>query len=145
MTRKAWDSYRNLLEIRNRMADLFQESLNQFDYISADQHEDASWAPPFDVVETEEEICIYGEVSGLTKENLSVQLRGNELVITGERRPDMPGDATSYHLAERVYGTFQRIFRLTENISEHQVSTQLKDGLLEIHLAKHKPRLIPIE
>ncbi len=145
MTRSPWNSQKALLEIRQRMNDLVKQSLQQFEMCPEVSARNTQWTPPFDVLETDTAIIVSGELPGLCKDDIKVQLEGSELIIRGERRPEVVDKATTYHLSERYYGGFVRSFRLPDQIEDSKISTSFKDGLLEIMLPKRKPRHIPIQ
>ena len=145
MPQGPWDSYKLLLEIRRRMNQLLGEGIDSFDSIGQLADEAASWKPPFDLVENESEFVIFGELPGMTKDDIKIQLQGYELVVKGERRPSPPEGTTGFHLAERYYGTFQRKFTLPEVIDEDAINSTFKDGLLEITVPKAEARTIPIK
>jgi len=145
MGRSPWDSYRALMEIRQRMNELFRQSVSQFERLPDVQPSWQTWKPAFDIVDSEEQLLIYGEIPGMKKEDLEISITGNELAIRGERKPSLAGQAATYHHAERLYGRFERIFQLPEAVEEEQVKTSFKKGVLEISLPKRKPRTIPIQ
>ena len=145
MARNPWDSYKTVLELRKRINDLFQQSMISVEAFREMRTEGPSWMPPFDMLETEDEFLLFGELPGILKEDLEIQLKGNELTVRGERRPEMADSVTHYQLAERFSGGFQRRFQLPEQIIESKVSTSLNEGLLEIRLPKRKPRTITIQ
>ncbi len=140
-----WDSYKVLMEIRKQMSELLEKSLRQFEGYSDIKSGMGKWNPPFDVLETEDEILVVGEIPGVLKEDLEVRLKGLELTIRGERRPSSEKQGVSYHQAERYYGPFERTFKLPEAIAEDRISTSLQKGLLEIKLNKQGARTIPIQ
>ena len=145
MSGNSWDSYKVLMDIKKRMNELVQQSLAQIDRVSDFRSGSTVWKPPFDVLETEEEYIIYGELPGVDKKDLNISLIGSELTVRGERRPDVADKPLSYHQAERVYGSFERTFNLPDQIAEDRITTSLKDGMLEVSIKKQSPRTIPIQ
>jgi len=109
------------------------------------QSSTSTWSPPFDLVETDKEFKIFGELPGIVKSQVEIQLNGNDLVISGERKSAPPEGTSSYHLAESYYGDFQRTFRLPSEINDKDIKTSLKNGLLQIVMPKKKARKIKIK
>ena len=144
MTKGPWDSYKKLTEIRQHMNDLVEASLRQLDGYPNMQAGGASWTPPFDMIETEEQLLLYGELPGVQKQQIEIQLVGLELVIKGERAVDVQTQGGAFYLSERFHGSFQRSFKLPVPIDESGIQTSLTNGVLEIRLPKRKPRQIPI-
>jgi HSP20 family protein len=94
------------------------------------------WRPQMDVYETRREIVIAGELSGVRREDLEIVFDRKAVKISGVRRrlPHMPG--MRYHLAEIVYGTFERILRLPAPIDPKKVKASYANGLLKITMGK---------
>ena len=95
-----------------------------------------AWRPEMDIYETPEEIIVVGEISGVEKEDLEVELDQNAVKITGVRRetPRVPG--MKYHLAEIAYGKFERILLLPVPINPDEVKASYTNGFLKITMAK---------
>lgn len=107
-----------------------------------------TWRPQMDMYETPSEIIIVGEVSGVDKEDLEVELDQKAVKIIGVRResPRVPG--MKYHLAEIPYGRFERILLLPVPINPKEVKASYTNGLLTITMAKQlreQIRQVPIE
>jgi HSP20 family molecular chaperone IbpA len=75
-------------------------------------------------------------VAGFTRDQLSVTVEDNQLVIRGQQSPDADADRVFLHrgIAARQ---FQRAFVLAEGIEI--LSASLADGLLAIDLARPEP------
>jgi len=95
-----------------------------------------TWRPQMDMYETPEEIIIVGEISGVDKENLEVELDPKAVKITGLRRETARVPGMKYHLVEIAYGKFERIFLLPVPINPEEVKASYTNGLLEITMAK---------
>jgi HSP20 family protein len=95
-----------------------------------------TWAPATDIYETEDQIKINLDIPGMTKENLDIQLTGNNgLTIRGERKFEEI-DKAKYHRVERFYGNFTRSFVLPTNVEADKITASFKDGVLEVVLPK---------
>lgn len=145
MTKGPWDSYKKLVEIRQRMNELVESSLRQLDNSAHAGGDLSSWSPPFDLVESDDALTLYGELPGISKNQIEVQLAGFDLLVKGERQPDSVAQSGAYHLSERYHGLFARSFKLPVEIDEGGIQTSLVNGVLEIRLPKRKPRQIPIQ
>jgi HSP20 family protein len=95
-----------------------------------------SWVPASDISETDDQLKIHLDLPGLNRENLDIQLTGNNtLTVRGERKFEEV-DKTKYHRVERFYGAFTRSFVLPSNVESDKISASFKDGVLEIVLPK---------
>ncbi len=92
--------------------------------------------PASDIYETEDHVKIHLDLPGMGKENVDIQLTGNNtLTIRGERKFEEV-DKAKYHRVERFYGTFTRSFVLPSNVEADKITASFKDGVLEVVLPK---------
>ena len=100
-----------------------------------------AWAPPVDLCETENRICVRIELPGVTTEQIKIGLSNTKLRIWGEkkRRPARRR-IISYLCSERSYGKFNRVVPLRWTICVRTASAELKDGMLFIYLPKIEDR-----
>lgn len=146
MTRMSLDSYKILMEIRKRMNELVEQSIRQFDLFTDLHTPAAEWSAPFDVMETDSEIVVFGEIPGVRKEDVNVTLVGTDLIVRGERRPDPNEEKEiTWHQAERRWGRFERTLPLPEEVVASGVTTLLRNGLLKVCLPKRQPKTIPVK
>ena len=145
MPKTPWDSFKHLMEIRKRMNELLQESLAHFDLMPEMQSDSQRWRPPFDLVEVQDAYILYGELPGVKKEDIDIQLNGSQLIISGERRPSKDTQQVSFFQAERRYGAFTRHFELPTTIDHDKIETAFTNGLLEVTLRKPEARRISIK
>lgn len=92
--------------------------------------------PAFDISETEKEYVISGEIPGIEPKDLEVTLTDGILSIKGEKKQESEEKEENYHRVERHYGSFQRSFRLPENIKRDDLDASYKDGILKLTLPK---------
>ncbi len=94
------------------------------------------WTPPMAIWESHEKILIRLDLPAVSKEDLDISLRGNTLVVSGNRAalPMIAGYMP--RLTESAFGQFYRAIQLPiENITPELTST-IKDGVLEISISK---------
>ncbi|MDY6837910.1 MAG: Hsp20/alpha crystallin family protein [Thermodesulfobacteriota bacterium] len=136
---------KNLEHMHTRLQSTIDEMFRQVNPMLMLQEQ--TWRPQMDVYETPEEIVIVGEISGVDKEDLEVEVEKKAVKVTGIRReaPRVPGKR--YHLAEIAYGAFERVLFLPTPIDPEKVQASYANGLLKISLSKEppkQPRRVPI-
>jgi HSP20 family protein len=89
-----------------------------------------------DIYETPDEIIIMGEIAGVTKEDLELEISSKAVRIQGNRVPITRIENATYRLAEIQYGKFERILYLPAPIDPEVVSASYSNGFLQIRLAK---------
>lgn len=92
--------------------------------------------PAFDVSETEKEYVISGEIPGIDVKDLDVTLLDGRLTIKGEKNQEKEEKDENYHRVERHYGSFERSFRIPENVKTDELEATYKDGILRLTLPK---------
>jgi HSP20 family protein len=128
---------KNLGQMHSRLQKTIDEMFQQVNPMVVLQEQ--TWHPQMDVYETSEEIIIVGEISGVNKEDLEVEVDQKAVKITGVRRETARVPGMRYHLAEIVYGRFERILFLPVPINPEEVQASYVNGLLKITMAK-RPR-----
>lgn len=106
------------------------------------------WMPAMDVEETKDEVLVRAELPGLKKEEIRLQVHGDALVLSGERKQESERNDRRLHIVEREYGQFQRVIQLPAEVDGAQAKAQYEAGVLTIRLPKReeaKPKEISIE
>jgi len=102
--------------------------------------------PRMDVCETEGAYLLEMDLPGVSRESVQVELAGDELFVSGERKPSESGDKC-YLRVERDFGQFQRRVKLTTPVEEAGIEAHYQDGVLRITIPKAesaRPRKIPV-
>ena len=100
-----------------------------------------AWAPPVDVCEKANAICVRIELPGVTANQIKIGLNNSKLRICGEKKKRRSRQRIVSHLcSERSYGHFNRTVPLRWTISVKDATAELADGVLMIHLPKIKDR-----
>lgn len=94
----------------------------------------SDWMPAVDVNESDDEYLITVEVPQVKKDDIKIQVQNGMLNISGERKYE--NEDKKAHRIERFYGTFQRSFRLPDNVKEDKIDAVHKNGLLYVSLPK---------
>jgi HSP20 family protein len=105
-----------------------------------------SFRPPADLYETLEGLVLRMEIAGVLKEDLGIDLVGQQLIVRGQRRPGPPADVNRVLLYEITYGRFERSFHIPIAIDPEGVKARYENGILEVKLPRQRPRVrrIPV-
>jgi len=96
----------------------------------------SSFVPKVNTLEKAEEYLIEVEVPGIKKEELDIDINGQLLTISGERKHKEEVKEDDYYKVESSFGKFQRSFTLPENVDKDNITAKTKDGVLEISIPK---------
>ena len=103
-----------------------------------------NWKPEIDIKESDNLFQIKADIPGLTKKDIKVSLKGDQLTISGERKKISDNENDHYHYRERSAGKFNRSFNLPESINKDKIQASFKNGILSIELEKHE-EIVPKE
>jgi HSP20 family protein len=81
------------------------------------------------------------ELPGVTVADVTVQVTGSDLIITGQRAQKFP-ENSAWQRRERPEGKFSRVVTLPWEIDAARVEAKLADGVLTIELPK-SPASLP--
>ena len=99
----------------------------------------SDWVPAVDVTESNDEFLITVEIPQVAKEDVHVEIQNHMLNIKGERKYE--NEDKKAHRIERFYGSFQRSFKIPDNVLEDKIHADHKDGLLYVKLPKSEKAL----
>ena len=110
--------------------------------------------PVINVGSTPEAVEVLALAPGMASGDFEVSVDKGLLVITGERKSDLPqarasagAKAMNLYAQERFSGRFKRVVSLPDDVDVDQVQASCKDGLLRIRVPRHEasmPRRIEI-
>ena len=111
---------------------------------------DFPWTPELEMTERDHHLMIKVDLPGLKKEEVSVNLTDEGLVIEGERTRETESKKDEWFTTERTYGRFYRLVPIPEGVNNKEVKATFKDGVLEITVpvpaaAAKAPYKVPVE
>ncbi|ROR03508.1 Hsp20/alpha crystallin family protein [Desulfosoma caldarium] len=134
-----------LLSMKERIDDLYRETVHAVQSDPDAENALAEWNPAADVFENEEEWKAVVDLPGVSKADLSVELVQNILILSGTRSN---GASRSHEavLCERPWGPFRRQWTLPENIVPEKVVADYRHGVLTIVVPKNAvaSRKVPV-
>jgi HSP20 family protein len=87
-------------------------------------------------------------IPGIDPDDVSLEIRGRQLVIAGVRRPQ-EADGRLYQQIEIANGPFKRVIELSADVDAERAAATYDDGVLRIDIPLAQPegsaRRIPIE
>ena len=89
-----------------------------------------------DVSDSNDTIAVELELPGMAKEDLSVDVQNQRLIVSGEKRTSATRREGSAVITERAYGRFQRIIPLPCAVAVEGSKARYTDGVLTVTLPK---------
>lgn len=95
-----------------------------------------SFIPACDIEESDTQYRIDFDLPGVKKNDVKIEIRGNQLTVSGERRHEREEKSQGRTNRERFYGSFVRSFALPTDVRSDQVEASYEDGVLQITVPK---------
>lgn len=96
------------------------------------------WEPPVDVTETDTQVVVLVELSGVSKEQVDLVVERNTLLLRGRRREGPHSPKRSCHRLEIYWGPFERLVPLPTPVQPKATQATFENGMLKIVLTKAK-------
>ena len=125
---------RSMLGFQNDFDRLFNSFIN----MPEEETSLAAFSPSVDIEEKEKEFRITTELPGLNKEEIKINIKDKLLSISGEKKRGKKIEDENYYSTERIFGSFQRTFRLPEHADRGNIAAEYKDGILIVSIPKLK-------
>ncbi|GAA1137083.1 Hsp20/alpha crystallin family protein [Nesterenkonia lutea] len=105
----------------------------------------SGFVPPVDAHRDGEDLLLRADLPGIDPEkDVSVELTGRTLTVSGERRSETEADG----LREVRYGSFSRTITLPSEVSEDAITADYESGVLTVRVAgvyaQEQPRKIEV-
>ena len=94
------------------------------------------FSPSAEAARTEEVYEISVELPGVKDEDIHVEVDDNRITVSGEKHTSREEKEKNYYFSERVYGSFQRSFRLPEDAATDGIDATHTDGVLTIRIPR---------
>ncbi len=78
------------------------------------------------------------DLPGMNKNDISIDIDENSLIISGERKIKEEVKEEDYHKIETSFGKFERVFSLPKNIDIENITASSQDGVLEVVIPKQE-------
>jgi HSP20 family protein len=106
-----------------------------------DGGQDRNWfagafAPEADLVEEDNAFEIRLDLPGMESKDIDVQVHGNTVTISGQRKEEKEEKGKTYHRIERKSGSFSRVLTLPCTVNEDEVAADYAKGVLTVKLPK---------
>lgn len=142
-----WNPWSEVSALQDHINQLFDDSFPVTE-AARDRFRQEGWDPVVDVFDTEDAIVLHAELPGLSKENISAEIKGNILTLKGEKCECIYIDSDNRRQQERCFGVFQRSFSLPVAIDFEKIQARFTNGVLELNIPKpevEKPRRVEVD
>jgi HSP20 family protein len=103
--------------------------------------------PKVNVVEKDEAFYLEAETPGMSDKDISVEFNAGVLILKGQWEQGSTSEKTVYNIHEFTRQSFERSFRISDQVDSETVSARMDQGILKVTLPKKeqvKPKKIKI-
>jgi len=126
----------DLFERKLALSDIQRQMERLLDNRLADLPAGFDFSPSADLQENQDEYLLKVDIPGIKKEDVTIEVSGNELTVRGERQDERREKKGKRYFSETRYGSFFRSVNLPEKIDEKNVKAHYKQGVLEVKIPK---------
>ncbi|WP_176736245.1 Hsp20/alpha crystallin family protein [Oligoflexus tunisiensis] len=98
--------------------------------------ENRTFLPSVDIEETDDHIVMSFDMPGLGKDNIDIEIQGQQLMVSGERKQERRNGEGRSRFSERRYGRFERVVTLPAGVKTDEVEAQYENGVLTVAIPK---------
>ena len=91
-----------------------------------------------EVADNDDRVQVMLEVPGLEAGDFKIEVRGDVLVVRGEKKLAREETQGHFHVMERAYGQFERAIRLPAAVEDEGAKAKYRNGVLTVSLPKAK-------
>jgi HSP20 family protein len=96
-----------------------------------------TWTPALEVTEGHKDITIRAELPGVSAKDVNVEICGNVLTLSGEKRETREERTGPMYRSERRFGRFQRSIELPASADPSKVTAEHANGVLTITIQRN--------
>ena len=112
-----WDPWNDMARLRRELDSFFGERSNV-------------WMPAADVTRADDKITMKIDLPGMTADDVKIELRDSQLVVTGERKQETEETHEGTVSRERFFGSFLRSLQLPAGVDADDVKASFANGEL---------------
>ena len=127
---------RNFRSLQDEINDVFDQVWCGVDTPAFTTGALADFAPDIDVSESDDEVRITADLSGLSEDDVHIEVTGDTLTLRGEKKEEKGEKKRDYHLVERSYGSFRRSFTLPPGADVDKAKAEFKKGVMTVTVPK---------
>ena len=128
-----WEPRRELEQMTDRMRRMIDETFDGVGW-PALLGDRGPWSPPVDIEETDDAYVVEAELPSVKREDVSIELVGNDLEIRGEVKEREP-EGTFRRRMRRV-GRFAYHVTFPNHVDTDKIDANLTDGVLTVRVPK---------
>lgn len=125
----------SLLDLRSKVDRLFDHFFESSGFgLQPTSGMSAIWAPALEMYDEDNNLIIKAEMPGMDADDIEINVTGNELTISGEKKEESETRREGVYRSERRYGRFYRVIELPQDMDTENVSADYENGVLSLRI-----------
>lgn len=126
--------------LQQEMNRLFSDTFRGLEEDGEENRGTWTFNPVVDVLQQDDRYEIGVELPGVIREDVNVEVTDDMLVISGSKERKQSRGEGQHRQSERVYGSFQRSFRLPEDADADNIRARFDDGVLTVEVPRDESK-----
>ncbi len=151
-----WDPFQDMMSLREAMNRLLEESVLPVARLAGGGMETGQLTtrgqrllgtPAIDIQDQDDTFIVRASLPGVQPDDVRIDVRGNQVTISGQMREEQEAERGNYLLRERRIGQFSRAFTLPTEVNPDAAEATFDNGILALRLPKSeqaRTRQIPV-
>ena len=129
-----------MARLHQQMNRLFSDAFRGMEEGGEENRQGWIFSPVVDVEQEDKQYELSVELPGVRREDVNVECTDDLLVISGSKERKQTRGEGENRQSERVYGSFQRAFRLPEDAVRENIEARFDDGVLTVSIPRDASR-----
>jgi len=123
---------------RSPLSDFSRRMNSIFNTLSEEEEEPSvySFDPAIDIQENDDKFELTAELPGMNKKDVNISINEDVLTISGEKKNKVKKEDAQCYRAERMFGKFERSFRLPDAVDQDNIEAKYENGILHLTIPK---------
>ena len=134
MTIARWQPFREFLSLRQVMDRLIEDPFDRPYRPLPGNGEELH--PAMDVYETPDDVVVKMSLPGVNPEEVHVNITGDSLTISGQRKEDTTRNGADYRFRELRHGSYGRSIRIPSPVRSEKAEATYENGILTLTIPK---------
>jgi HSP20 family protein len=132
-----------MARLHQQMNRLFSDAFRGLEEGGEEARQRWTFNPVVEVEQQDDQYEISVELPGVISDDVNVELSEDMLVISGQKERKQTRGEGENRQSERVYGSFQRAFRLPEDAVRDDIQAHFSDGVLTVSVPRDESKRRP--
>lgn len=129
-----------MTRLQQQMNRLFSDAFRGFEEGGEESRQGSAFNPVVDVEQQDKQYEVSVELPGVISDDVRVECTDDLLVISGSKERKQTRGEGENRQSERVYGSFQRAFRLPDDAVREKIEAHFNDGVLTVAIPRDDNR-----